>query len=95
MAKIIWSPAALDDIKNIFEYIAKDSTDRANIFIDRLIEATDRLLDFPYSGRIISEINKEESREIIYGSYRIMYEVKDELVRIASIVHSARNRKPE
>jgi len=26
--KIIWSPSALDDIRKIFEYIAKDSPDR-------------------------------------------------------------------
>jgi len=60
-----------------------------------LIEATDRLEDLPYSGRIIEEIGKEECREIIYGSDRIMYEIEGKVVRISGVVHSARDWKPE
>lgn len=51
--------------------------------------------DFPYTGHIIAEIENEECREIIYGSYRIMYEIKLDVVRISSVVHSARDWKPE
>ena len=66
MTKLIWSELAMNDIKSIHDYIAKDSADRAALFIERLIEAADRLEDLPYSGRIIAEIGKEECREIIY-----------------------------
>ncbi len=95
MGKIIWSPVALEDIKSIHDYIAKDSADRAALFIERLIESTDHLREFPLSGRIIPEININTSREIIFGSYRIMYDVITNAVRIASVVHSARDWKPE
>jgi len=43
----------------------------------------------------MEEIGKEECREIIYGSYRIMYEIKGKVVRISGVVHSARDWKPE
>ncbi len=95
MGKVIWSPAALEDIKDIHDYIAKDSVDRAALFIERLIEATDRLTEFPYSGRVISEINKDACREIIFGAYRIMYDIIPDAVRIASVIHSARDWAPE
>jgi len=95
MAKIVWSELALNDIKSIHDYIAKDSVDRADLFIERLIEAVDRLEPFPASGRLIDEIGKETCREIIYGSYRIMYEIKGEVVRTASVIHSARDWRPE
>ena len=95
MGKVIWSEDALKDIKSIFDYISKDSMDRAALFIERLIEATDRLEEFPYSGRIIKEIGNKECREVIYGAYRIMYEIKGEVVRIASIVHAARDWTPD
>ncbi|KAA3610017.1 MAG: type II toxin-antitoxin system RelE/ParE family toxin [Calditrichaeota bacterium] len=95
MGKIIWSPVALEDIKSIHDYIAKDSVDRAALFIERLIESTDRLTEFPHSGRVIPEIDKNECREIIFGIYRIMYDVVPDAVRIASVVHSARDWKPE
>ena len=95
MTKLIWSELAINDIKSIHDYIAKDSADRAALFIERLIEAADRLEDLPYSGRIIAEIGKEECREIIYGSDRIMYEIEGKVVRISGVVHSARDWKPE
>lgn len=93
MAKVIISSDALDDIKNIYDYIAKDSTGRAAIFIERLIEAIDTLAEFPQRGRIIPEIERDTCREIIYGSYRIMYEIRKELILISGIVHSARDWK--
>jgi addiction module RelE/StbE family toxin len=95
VAKVIWSPQALEDIKFIFDFIAKDSLDKAALFIERIIESTDRLQSFPHTGRIISEIGRDECREIIYGSYRIMYEIKNDSIRISAVVHSARNWKPE
>lgn len=70
--KITWAPSALEDIDLIAEYIARDSIDRAALFVEKLIRATDRLQNYPYSGRIIPEIDNENCREVIYGSYRIM-----------------------
>lgn len=72
MAKVIWAPSALDDIASMAEYIAEDSAEMASLFVHRLIEATDRLEEFPLSGRMIPEINDPASREVIYGAYRIM-----------------------
>ena len=88
---VIWSPSALEDIELIAEYIARDSTDRAALFVERLIQATDRLQHSPFSGRIIPEIEEESCREIIYGSYRIMYRIEREAVWITGVVHSARD----
>ena len=95
MAKIIWSELALNDIRSIHDYIARDSVDRATLFIERLIAATDRLERFPASGRVMDEIGNEACREIIYGSYRIMFEIEEEIVRISAVVHSARDWTPE
>lgn len=95
MATVMWAPSALEDIESIAEYIAKDSVDRAALLVTRLMEATDRLQEFPFSGRVIPEIGDECCREIIYGSYRIMYRLEDDEVWITGIVHGARNWNPE
>ena len=58
------------------------------------IDATDRLPDFPYSGRKIPEVNNKAYREIIYGAYRIMYKLEDEEILILAVVHSARDWDP-
>lgn len=76
MGKVIWSPSALKDVDAIAEYIARDSVDRAALFVLRIIESTERLQEFPQSGRIILELDNDFRREIIYGSYRIMYQIE-------------------
>ena len=94
MAKIIWAPSALNDIEKISEYIERDSVDQAALFVTRIIEMTDRLEKFPQSGRIILEIDNEDCREIIYGSYRIMYRMTREEIWITGVIHGARNWHP-
>ena len=95
MAKVIWAPSALDDIGAIAEYIAKDSPEAASLFVRRLMEATDRLQEFPLSGRTIPEIHEPDCREVIYGAYRIMYRLEGDEVWITGVVHGARNWRPE
>ena len=95
MGKIVWSPTAYKDIDLIAEYIAKDSLDRATSFIKKIIEQTDKLKSYPKAGRKIPELNDESIREIIYGSYRIMYRLlKNGDIRITGVVHGARDWKP-
>jgi plasmid stabilization system protein ParE len=53
--KLIWSPAARDDLHDITIFIAHDDSDHAMSFGYRLISETDRLRDFPESGRIVPE----------------------------------------
>ena len=91
MGKIIWAPSALKDIESIAEYIERDSVDQAALFVTRIIEITDRLQEFPESGRIIPEIKMKNCREIIYGAYRLMYRIAKEEIWITGIVHVARN----
>lgn len=95
MAQVIWAPSALDDIAAIAEYIARDSPDVASLFIHRLMEATDRLQEFPLSGRIIPEIDEPDAREIIYGAYRTMYRLKEGEVWITGVIHGARDWRQE
>jgi len=95
MGKVIWAPSALQDVDSIAEYIARDSVDRAALFVVRLIEITDRLQNFPFFGRVIPEIGDESCREIIYGAYRIMYRIDKSDVWIIGVVHGARNWAPD
>lgn len=94
MVKIIWSTTALTDVDALAEYIARDSPEHASLFIERILEYTSRLADFPRSGRVIREINDDNARELILDSYRIMYLLKDHDVWITGIVHGARDWTP-
>jgi len=89
-----WTHTAKADLQSIWDYIARDSVFYADKFIDELLLSADILVDFPEVGRIIPEINDPNSREIIHGSYRIMYNIRDEGVYVTQITHGARDFKP-
>ena len=55
--------------------------------------AVERLSIFPFSGRVVPEIGDDSVREIIYGSYRIIYHVTDKEVNIVTVIHAMRDFK--
>ena len=60
---MIWSELALDDLKNIYDYISKDSIIYANRVIEKIILRIDQLENFPKSGRVVPELNNNSIRE--------------------------------
>ena len=47
--KLIWSPSARLDLKDIAAFIAEDSPSAADRFVKSLFQAVERLADFPES----------------------------------------------
>jgi toxin ParE1/3/4 len=62
--KVIWSPAARDDLHDRVVFIERDNPYRAMSFGYRLISETDRLQEFPELGRILPEYRNDNVREI-------------------------------
>ncbi|MCX6233906.1 MAG: type II toxin-antitoxin system RelE/ParE family toxin [Bacteroidetes bacterium] len=77
MVKVVWTDFAIRDLNDIGEYIAKDSERYAKVVIQNLFESTDLLESHPKAGRIVPEFNNKNLRELIRGSYRIVYRVVD------------------
>ena len=90
MAKVIWSAKARKDVEGIVRYIADDKPSTAELYARRIFTATRQLKDFPKSGRIVPEESNENVRELIFGSYRIIYEIIGDKITILTVHHSAR-----
>lgn len=88
--RLIWSPQAIEDVEAIRTYVARDSEHYANLLIERIVAAVDRLEGFPLSGRVVPEVGDESLREVIYGNYRIVYRLKGEIIEIVTVFHAAR-----
>jgi plasmid stabilization system protein ParE len=58
--------------------------------VARIFSAVERLIQFPYSGRIVPERDKPEIREIIVGRFRVVYRVRDELLEVATVFRASR-----
>ena len=92
MVKIVWTELSVEDLREIFDYISKNSTQYARITIDRIYKRTNQISSNPKSGRIVPEINDESLRELIVGKYRLIYYIVDEYrVDILRVHHSARH----
>lgn len=65
MAQLRWADSAVKDLGKICDFIAGDSEIYAKLFARKVIETVERTAIFPYSGRIVPEINNEMVREKI------------------------------
>lgn len=93
--QIIISNRAKSNIDEIYMYIAKNSIKYANITINNISNDIDRLKYSPYLGRYVPEIDDKRYQEIIYKSYRIIYEIFEEtnVIYIHFVLHGRRNLK--
>ncbi|MBU1367899.1 MAG: type II toxin-antitoxin system RelE/ParE family toxin [Bacteroidetes bacterium] len=91
MVRINWTFQAKDDLKSIAEYISRDSRKYAKLQVLRIKNRTDLLKSQTYLGKIVSEIDKENIRELIEGRYRVIYKiVSEKQIDILTIHHTAR-----
>ncbi|MCP9199437.1 type II toxin-antitoxin system RelE/ParE family toxin [Gramella sp. GC03-9] len=92
MVQVNWTIQARDDLKTIYNYIARDSKKYAQLQVLRLKSRTHILKTQAFSGKIVPELERNDIRELIEGSYRIIYKVINEnRVDILSVHHSARD----
>ncbi len=90
--KVRWTPQAVRDRAEIWDYIAADNP-RAAVRMDQLFsDAAASLSTFPMRGRAARVAG---ARELIpHDSYRLVYEVDGETVWILALVHTARQWPP-
>ena len=90
--RLHWSDIAEADLDDIYDYIARDVPYYAELFVERLIEATDRLEDHPRSGRRVPEADqRDDIRELIVQGYRIIYRIEAEEINILTVIHGSRD----
>jgi toxin ParE1/3/4 len=89
--KIVWTEPAVEDLRELHAYIARDSEMYASGFVERIVLAVDRLVDHPQVGRIVPETNEDNLRELLFQRYRIIYRIKNDMIEILSVIHGARD----
>jgi len=91
MAKVKWTNLALDDLRSIYDYVSQDSAKYADRLMDKIVEKVEVLKNNPRIGRKVPEFDNESIRELIEGSYRIIYCIESENeIGVARVHHSAR-----
>jgi addiction module RelE/StbE family toxin len=94
MVQINWTFQAINDLKDIADYISKDSTLYAKRQVLKIRNRTDILKSHKRSGRRVPEIQDKNIKELFEGNYRIIYKIVSETrIDILTIHHSARDLK--
>ncbi len=88
MAQIIWTEPALLDLNEIAEYIALDKPSAASHLVRTVFTKTERLEEFPESGRKPAELKKSRYKEIIVNPCRIFYRIEKDKVYILYVMRS-------
>lgn len=91
MVRINWTLQAKSDLKDIAEYISKDSKLYAKRQVFKIRNRTEILKFQKSSGRIVPEIQEKNIREVLEGNYRIIYKVVNKnRIDILTVHHTAR-----
>ncbi|BAY76481.1 plasmid stabilization system protein [Nostoc linckia NIES-25] len=87
--KVYWTETAVENLSAIYSYIAQTSPQYAARIVDRITRRSEQIANFPLSGRIVSEFETEQIREMIEGSYRIIYYIKPEQIEVLAVIHGS------
>jgi toxin ParE1/3/4 len=89
--EIIWSDPAIDDLEAAVEFIARDSPSYAANLAQLTIDAAESLGRFPNRGHKLPDQRLSRYRELIVGSYRLIYLVEAKRVLIVAVLHGHRS----
>lgn len=88
--KIRWTERASRDALSIYDYIADRSPVYANSVYERILQRPSELVAHPASGSIVPELNRADIREVFVHSFRLIYRVDNDEIRILAVIHGSR-----
>jgi toxin ParE1/3/4 len=91
VARIRWTVGAKEDLREIVQFIGRDSVAYAGATADRIVAAVERLRRHPRLGRVVPEYQDRHLRELIVGNYRVVYWVSAERLAMIAVVHASRD----
>jgi addiction module RelE/StbE family toxin len=87
MAEVKWTEQALTDVEEIGKYIEKVSFQYAREQVLAIFAKAKQLESHPLSGRPVPEIKSATIRQLLCGSWRIIYELDSEEKLVILTVH--------
>ena len=80
--EVIWTEPAWQDVEAAADFIARDSESYSAAFFQEVMESATSLTEFAEMGRMVPEFGNQRIRELLVGSYRLVYEVSDDRVLV-------------
>ncbi len=87
--RVSWTDRAEARLDAICGYIAADAPRAAKALERRLVLRSRQIGKFPQSGRKVPDYDRDDVRELIEGSYRLIYLIKADHVDVLTVMHCA------
>jgi toxin ParE1/3/4 len=92
VSNLVYLATAINDLKGIYNFIAKDSVKYAQLEIKKIRAYAESLMYHPTKGRYYKTIKGNDIRLVNFKSYMIFYHIYDtDSIHILSIHHHARS----
>lgn len=88
MMELFWTPEAIQDRDEIYDYIEADNPVAALALDELFEEKAGRLVDHPGMGRLGREVGTREL--VAHKNYILVYDVTADSVRVLRLLHAAR-----
>lgn len=82
------------DLGEIASWIATDNPAAARVQVRKILARARQLGRFPHSGRAVVEYDDPLIREVIEGSYRVVYRVRPDRVEVVAVLEGHRLPAP-
>ena len=89
--RVAWTETAWRDLERIADYIAEDSPGYAAALVRHIRDQARSLEEMAERGRVVPELDQPAVRELLVGSYRLIYETDERNVYVLALVHGARD----
>ena len=91
MTPYVLSPDALQDLKDIWDFIRNDSAEAADKVVDAIFTACEGLAAMPNKGHRREDFTSSDVRFWPVFSFHVIYRPQTNPLQIVGIVHGARD----
>ena len=89
--EIVWSDQAQKQVENSYNYYQSKSEKGALNVVNAILESPESI-KYPEQYQV-DEINRNYRRIIVRGTYKVMYQVYGEVIRIVAVVGTGQSPK--
>ena len=94
MSTVRWTRGAVSDLREIRSFIAVDDPLAADRWVQRLRDRARLAADHPLGGRVVPEFGRDEVREVLVRTYRIVYRVLPDEILVLTVFEGSRLLHP-
>jgi toxin ParE1/3/4 len=96
VVRIDWARPALEDLGEIYDFVARGSPRYARLTVEKITDAAARLAHFPQLGEVLHEFPQREYRQLVVGAYRLVYreDPSHDRILVMGVIHASRDLRP-